>query len=87
MPRGHRPNPERSVRGGTGWDWDYHPPQGDGTHDVREAHKWWRSMSDDQKLEVMIGNAQGGWRKTTKYKDKNGNWVTETIWGSGKAGW
>lgn len=38
-------------------------------------------------MEVMIGNAQGGWSRVTKYKDKNGNWVTDRIWGSGKAGW
>lgn len=37
--------------------------------------------------EANIGNVQGGWRETTKFKDKKGNWVTRTVWGSGKAGW
>lgn len=36
---------------------------------------------------INIGNVQGGWRETTKFKDKKGNWVTRTVWGSGKAGW
>lgn len=34
-----------------------------------------------------IGNVQGGWKESKKYKDKDGNWVTRTAWGSGKAGW
>lgn len=35
----------------------------------------------------QIGNVQGGWAETKKYKDKNGDWVTRKAWGSGKAGW
>lgn len=35
----------------------------------------------------QIGNVQGGWRESKKYKDRDGNWITRTAWGSGKAGW
>lgn len=41
----------------------------------------------NEEYSVLIGNVQGGWKETLKYKNKDGNWVTRTAWGSGKAGW
>lgn len=80
------------TRDGVDWRWrrDYEHPRADG-----DAYVWqyrsdtgrWRYSHPDGDFVATIGNAQGGWRESKKFKDKEGNWVTRTVWGSGKVGW
>ena len=43
-------------------------------------------MANRRNPKASLAKAAGGWKEVVKFKDKNGNWVTRTIWGSGAAG-